>query len=60
MISSHTKNIVLKKRGREKTVNTVAEYQPAASDIFQKGRQNGSMKNKLMPIKKDGSVSVKT
>ena len=34
MISSHTiksKNIVLKKRGREKTVNTVAEYQAACS-----------------------------
>ena len=30
MISSHTKNIVVKKREREKTVNTGAEYQTAA------------------------------
>ena len=63
MISSHTiksKNIVVKKREREKTVNIKQHIkQPAASDIFQKGRQNGS-KNKLMPIKKDGSVILKT
>ena len=49
MILSHTiksKNIVVKQREREKTITTGAEYQAACT--------------KLMPIKKDGSVSVKT
>ena len=56
MISSHTiksKNIVVKKREREKTVSTVAEYQAACSyrHFSERAGQN-ALKNKLMPIKK--------